>query len=261
MVPYKFNPFPEIKTHKFNPIYIQQIHKDNILNEEHASQALKDSLFIIDREDQITKFVNLIQDAYKLKQKKLILIKGSRGSGKSLFLRRGFYELLKQDRYFHESIFKTETKRIFFCTYQTPITVKKPFNGFYKIFREIYQYLFLYFDEKIHIKSYHFAKSNFGNINSILDQESNKNSIQSQNLKKFNDEIINIILEEKCFHLIKYLELMLKKDLIKLFENKFKKSKDEIDKLSANKNNDVISYDQDNLYTFNRSKNIYILNI
>jgi len=260
-MPYKYNPFPEMKTHKFNPIYMEQIHKETSLNEEHASEVLKDSLFIIDREENLKKFVGLIQNAYKLKEKKLILIKGPTGSGKSLFLRRGFYELLKQDRYFHESIFKTDTKRIVFCTFQTPITIKKPYNGFYKIFREMYQYLYLFFDEKITLKSHQFAKSNLTNSNANLDHQSNKmrnlNDNNSSKLKKnFSEEIINLIIEEKCFNLIKYLELILKRDLLKLFENKFKKAKDESNFINNNEsyNEDAISYTPDNFYTFNRSK-------
>lgn len=272
---YKFNPFPEIKTHKFNPILMGQIHKENVVNEEHVAEALKDSLFQIDREAQLSKFVSVIQEAYKTRQKKLVLIKGPTGSGKSLFLRRGFYEFLNNNKDFYESVFKTETKRIFFCTYQTPITQKKPFNGFYKIFREMFQYLFLYFDEKVNIKSFKFAKqSSNGNAESLKDQ----GSVNSK-IKRFDEEIISIIIQEKCFYLIKYLELILKKDLIGMFEKRFKKApskKEDSDPTNNNfdKNNvnqganqnknheenqdaDNLNYAQENLYTFNRSNFIY----
>ncbi len=186
-----------------------------MINHEHAKQALKDSLFIIDRDNQIKRFVKVIKDAYQLKKKKCILVKGCTGSGKSLFLRCSFVELIKQDNNFQESTFNTDTKRIFFCTNQTPITIKKPFNGFYKIFREIYQYLYLYFDEKINIKACNFNKCNLENI-SNEDKDSNKNSLRCINVKRFNEEIINIIIEEKCFYLIKYLEMILKKDLMNI---------------------------------------------
>jgi len=265
-----------------------QIHKENMVNEDHAAEALKDSLFLIDREEQLSKFVKVIQEAYKTKAKKLVLIKGPTGSGKSLFLRRGFFEFLNNNKKFSESIFKTEKKRILFCTYQTPISLKKPFNGFYKIFREMFQYLFLNFDEKVNIKSFKNTNqnNNFGRENVELNKNKDNQApsyATSSTIKEFNEQIISIIIEENCFYLIKYLELILKVDLIGMFERKFNKAaasykeESENENTSTNNNNinnnlnnvnnfsnsfknneqqdaEVLNYTPENLYTFNRSK-------
>ncbi len=241
--PFKYNPFPEIKTHKFNPIYMDQIHEEKILNEEHAKEKLKDSLFIVNRNESIKNFINSIQDSYTNKTKNIISIKGPIGSGKSLFLRRGFYELLKQNKSFHDSIFSTNKKRIMFCTFQSPITLKKPYNAFYKIFREMFNYLNLFYDEKINIRTYNFVKMN-SNTN-IKEETSSQKNI----LKRFSEEIINIILEEKCFSLIKFIEIILKQNLFKLFEKKYRKS-------NENFNNPIDQFNGENLITFNKSINI-----
>jgi len=180
-------------------------------------------------------------------------------------LRRGFYEFLNDEKIFYDSVFKTENKRILFCTYQTPITIKKPFNGFYKIFREVFQYLFLYFDEKVNIKTF---KNKPDNYDSAYKESNKEQASNSSRFKKFNEEIISIIVEEKCFYLIKYLEMILKKDLMTMFEHQFKQPS--IKEETQNKNNnlndnnnlsnnenktdaEVLSYTPDILYTFNRS--------
>ena len=54
----------------------------------------------------------------------------------------------------------------------------------------MYNYLVLFYEEKMNLKNYY---------NENLD----KNSFEKS--KKFTDEIINIILDENCFYLIKYL--------------------------------------------------------
>lgn len=217
-MPYTYNPFPELKTHRFNPIYLEQIPKERILNEEHTVEALKDSLFMIDREESLSRFVSLISNAYTNKLKKNIFINGPIGSGKTLFLRRGFYELMNLNKNFRQSVLNVEKKRILFCTYQTPITDKKPYNAFYKIFREIFEYLVLYYDEKSGIKNFNYFK-----INSIqpLQEDAEPNRLKSNNKKlfrNFKEEIKQIIIEEKCFSLIKYLEMILKTDLLKFFQ-------------------------------------------
>jgi Cdc6-like AAA superfamily ATPase len=205
-------------------------------------EKLVDSLFIVERTDEINSFLILLKEAYSKKEKKTIIIKGPMGSGKSLFIRHSFYKLLNDESNFHKSFFDVEKKKIVFCTYQTPISRLKPLNGFYKIFREMYNYLVLFYEEKMNLKNYY--NENF-----------DKNSFEKS--KKFTDEIINIILDENCFYLIKYLELILKQDLIKIFEEKYLVDKKE----NNNDNNNINVYNNNYNFTLDddqrekRSKN------
>ena len=196
---------------------------------------------MVDRDDELKKFLDILQKNYTLNRKKLILISGFMGSGKSLFLRRGFYEFLTINKNFNSSAFNVERRRILFCTNQTPITSKKPFNAFYKIFREMFEYLQLFYDEINQI--------NYNNINFIEDKNIKNKKTKKKN---FTEEIIDIIIEENCFHLIRYLELILKIDLLKFFEKKFK-SKDYENNFNSNNSNNL-NYAAEHIYTFNKSK-------
>lgn len=156
---------------------------------------------------------------------------------------------------FQKSIFESDKKKILFCTYQTPITYIKPFNAFYKIFREMYSYLYLFYEEKM-------------NLRNLMNQQNNQNNTHSNNssfvykkAKKFSDEIINIILDEECFYLIKYLELILKQDLLKLFEKKFKSNN--INNNVNNNNNLNINLNENRNYDFtleDQRENTFTLN-
>lgn len=246
--PHEYNPFPEIKTHKFNPVFKDQISERENFEKFYGKEELVDSLFIADRTNELNSFLILLKEAFVKKERKIIIIKGPMGCGKSLFLRHGLYKFLTNDSNFHKSLFDTDKKKIVFCTFQTPTSRLKPYNAFYKIFRDMFNYLYLFYEEKINLK-----KLNSNTPENSMSNFNNGNDVNNSNrkAKKFSDEIINIILDEQCFYLIKYIELILKQDLIKLFEKKFKSNKNEINL----NDNFTLENQRENTVTLNKSKN------
>ena len=89
-------------------------------------------------------FVTKLNEIYKKKLKKFIMIKGHYGCGKSFFIRKGLYSFLKDIKTNQElsEIYFNNTNLAFpnfvLCNYQTSMLEHIPFNGVSMIFRQIY---------------------------------------------------------------------------------------------------------------------------
>jgi hypothetical protein len=86
---------PEVKTHKHN-IMLGKPSPDNIniSPEMFASKAL----FMAGRKDNINELLNDLNRVYKEDAKEYILVRGTTGSGKSLFIRKVLYEFIEMNR-------------------------------------------------------------------------------------------------------------------------------------------------------------------
>ena len=149
------DPFPYIRTHCCNPVpffNIQQFIEDqgdNGKNKKNNNQKnyLKNSLEMAGRTEEFEAFVSKLDEIYKKKLKKIIMIRGQYGCGKSFFIRKGLYSFLKDIKTNQElsEIYFNNTNLAFpnfvLCNYQTPMLEHIPFNGVSMIFRQIYFWL------------------------------------------------------------------------------------------------------------------------
>ena len=226
------DPFPYIRTHCCNPVpffNIQQFIEDqgdNGKNKKNNNQKnyLKNSLEMAGRTEEFEAFVSKLDEIYKKKLKKIIMIRGQYGCGKSFFIRKGLYSFLKDIKtnqelseiYFNYSFLKDiktnqELSEIYFnntnlafpnfvlCNYQTPMLEHIPFNGVSMIFRQIYFWL----------KNNYFTKE--------------KNSFKKINVKEFDkeedikypfnvivgDELVELICKNNCLDQLDAIEEML----------------------------------------------------
>ena len=138
------DPFPFIRTHDNNPIpYVNY-------NDNKSKNNLKYSFKLVGKKKEINIFVNKLQFIYKNNLKKILLVKGQYGSGKSFFIRKCLFEFLntKENKKLYEFYYNINNEsstiknpNIILCSFQYPLIRNIPFNGIAFIFRQIYVYL------------------------------------------------------------------------------------------------------------------------
>ena len=95
--PKEEDPFPFIRTHCCNPVpfynleqyFIDQGEEVNKKKNNNQKNYLKNSLEMAGRIEEFEAFVSKLNEIYKKKLKKFIMIKGQYGCGKSFFIRKG----------------------------------------------------------------------------------------------------------------------------------------------------------------------------
>ena len=211
--PTEEDPFPFIRTHCNNPIpfynieqyIVDQGEDQNKKKTNNRKNYLKNSLEMAGRTQEFEAFVTKLNDVYKKKIKKFIMIKGQYGCGKSFFIRKGLYSFFKDIESNQElSEFYFNNPELAFpnfvlCNYQTPMLEHIPFNGVSMIFRQIYLWL----------TNNYFKKENnlLKEINvKIYDKdESNKYPFESL----MGDELAKLICKNHCLDQLEAIEEML----------------------------------------------------
>lgn len=126
LTPNPTNPFPYIRTHKYNCICNisgpSQIDID-------ANKFLLRSHFMIGRSEELNYLLNLYMSVYENKTKEIIVLKGVVGSGKSLLIRRSLYEFFNKNQEIKRYYKGISSNPLILCDFQTPFSIKKPFNG------------------------------------------------------------------------------------------------------------------------------------
>ena len=150
------DPFPFIRTHCCNPVpfynvsqFIADQNDSKSIKLYNPKNALKNSLEMAGRVEEFEIFVSKLNEIYRKKLKKFLMIKGQYGCGKSFFIRKGLYSFFKDID--HEAnqeladIYLNNPEKAFpnfvLCNYQTPMLEHIPFNGVAMIFRQIYLWL------------------------------------------------------------------------------------------------------------------------
>jgi hypothetical protein len=86
---------PEIKTHKHN-IMLGRPSPDNI--NISADMMSAKAIFMGGRKDNINELLNDLNRVYKEDTKEYVLIRGTIGSGKSLFIRKTLFDFVEMNR-------------------------------------------------------------------------------------------------------------------------------------------------------------------
>ena len=273
------DPFPFIRTHKHNcfSTKIEQYYYNHyreralrnklklhlignlpmpiIANEEEKvkiNQKLQKSQVIYGYDEEIAKFVNIMNIVTQKSKKQFMLVKGPLGVGKSLFLRTALIKYLDQNEELKNIYFNKDD--IFLCGIVDPLTATFPYNTFCFILRKIYLYL-----KKVNelndifklCKELHLDEENIKNINFVLSMgkkdiditdefpEKRKNTF-SNNDKNGNNVIISFISELEGPHKIKdtnkinyfFFEII---KLYKFYLNKKYNDPNEINKSNSGK--------------------------
>ena len=157
LIPKPDDPFPFIRTHCCNPVpfynihqfIIDQAYEGPIAKKKAEKNYLKNSLEMAGRFDEFEAFVSKLNEIYRRKAKKFLMIKGQYGCGKSFFIRKGLYSFFKdiddEANIELSEIYLNNPKLAFpnfvLCGYQTPMLEHIPFNGVAMIFRQIYLWI------------------------------------------------------------------------------------------------------------------------
>jgi hypothetical protein len=210
--PKEDDPFPFIRTHCCNPVPFynveqffedqdEEVKKKRINNQKNY---LKNSLEMAGRIQEFEAFVTKLNEIYKKKLKKFIMIKGHYGCGKSFFIRKGLYSFFKDietnqelsDIYFNNP--NLAFPNFVLCNYQTPMLEHIPFNGVSMIFRQIYLWL---------------TKNYFKKENSLVKINLNEFDKDENNKYPFNtiigDEMAKLICKNNCLEHLEAIEEML----------------------------------------------------
>ena len=215
LIPKQDDPFPFIRTHCCNPVPFYNISQFIVdqngdgTSEKKTSQKnyLKNSLEMAGRIEEFEVFVSKINEIYRKKNKKFLMIRGQYGCGKSFFIRKGLYSFFKDiDNEANQEladIYLNNPELAFpnfvLCNYQTPMLEHIPFNGVSMIFRQIYLWL---------------NKHYFDKEKTLLEQidiaEIEKNEAQNYPFKTLSgDDMAKLICKTHCLDKIEAIEEML----------------------------------------------------
>ena len=156
LFPKQEDPFPFIRTHCCNPVpfynitqFVADQSNGSSKKKNNPKNYLKNSLEMAGRIEEFEIFVSKLNEIYRKKLKKFLMVKGKYGCGKSFFIRKGLYSFFKDI----ENEANQELADIYLnnpglafpnfvlCGYQTPMLEHIPFNGLSMIFRQIYLWL------------------------------------------------------------------------------------------------------------------------
>ena len=212
-IPHYNDPFPLIRTHKynaFNPMnkvvtlnlinrIIQNKHTANspsIKKEqmnEYSMKKLKKSQTIFGHSKEIERIINLMNSLIRLKKKQFIVVRGPAGVGKSLFVRKALNNFIGLNEKLSKNYFIGD--EFLFCNIVKPFSATLPYNTISLILRKIY-FNILNLKELKHLmkrtEDLSLDDEDFKHISYILSLGRNdidiKNEIDSLNLskKKFN---------------------------------------------------------------------------
>ena len=189
------DPFPLLRTHKFNSYspkinhyfynHLQNDSFDNSINvdiignlpmlnivneneEKKMKKILEKSKNIYGYNDEINRFVNILNKIRQKNKKQILLIKGPLGVGKSLFLRNALCKYIDSNEELKKIYYNDD---FFFFNTVDPLTVTFPYNIFCFILRKIYFYI-----KKINklneinnlCEKLHLDNDNIKNINFVL---------------------------------------------------------------------------------------------
>ena len=163
--PSKYNPFPIIKCHCYNPDNFNYLNSDLYKDEKHEFEK---SLMMAGRKVELKAFVSKLDEIKEKNLKKFI--KGEYGSGKSHFIRKGLYTFFNEEnnielynQYINNKGFLKPN--IVLCSNQHPFVYMTPFNALAYIIRQIYQWLNknIYYKEKNKFEKIK-INQNYGNI-------------------------------------------------------------------------------------------------
>ena len=219
-IPNIYDPFPLIRTHKYNSYspkiknyfnrhlknisYGNKINLNEIARKSQSIQLSEEGLkkmkerfdksnIIFGRENDIIKLVNIMKTVTKKNRKQIILIKGPLGVGKSLFLRNALNMYMDNNEEL-KNIHLNEDEFLF-CNKLDPLIVTFPYNTFCFIFRKLFFHL-----KRLNLleelcestRDINLDDENIGNINFILSmgkkdinikEEFNK-ALKQNNLKR-----------------------------------------------------------------------------
>ena len=215
LIPKQDDPFPFIRTHCCNPIPFYNISQfiadqsgeGSSEKKPNNKNYLKNSLEMAGRIEEFEIFVTKIDEIYRKKSKKFLMIRGQYGCGKSFFIRKGLYSFFKDI----ENEANQELAEIYLnnpelafpnfvlCNYQTPMLEHIPFNGVSMIFRQIYLWL---------------NKNYFNKENTLLERidftEIQKDDSQHYPFEEISgDKMAKLICKNHCLDKIEAIEEML----------------------------------------------------
>ena len=145
---------PRIKKYFYNHFqnisYGNKINLDGIANYSSPGQSseeeqnkmeekFKKSNKIIGRENEIRRFINIMENVTNKNKKQIILIKGPLGVGKSLFLRKALNDYLDKNEEL-KNIHLNEDEFIF-CNKLDPLVATFPYNTMCFLFRKLFFHL------------------------------------------------------------------------------------------------------------------------
>ena len=226
-IPSYYDTFPLIRTHKHNS-YSPKIkqyfsnHFDNfsirnIINchgianlpiliqcsqqeENKMNYKFNKSITIFGKDNEIKKFVNIMNKVTENNIKQTLLIRGPLGTGKSLFLRKVLNQYLDNNEDL-KSIHLNEDEFIF-CNKIDPLITTFPYNTFCFIFRKIF----------LHLKRLKLLKA--------LNEKTKNIKLDSENIKNIN---FMLSIGKKDININEEFERVSEEvDLLKLFKNKNK---------------------------------------
>ena len=181
---------PQLRTHK-NNFYLGSTNEYEKKYEVPVS--LSKSTFMVGRKIDLESFKKDLMNTYKYNFKELVLIRGVFGSGKTLFVRKAFYEFLEQNKELRNRYFAARSNSnldFIFISNQNPRTYNIPFNGFNKIFKEILKNFILFDPQLAKMKE---MKHKIGGDETII----------------LCDFIGEILFESNCYYYQKYIEEIL----------------------------------------------------
>jgi Cdc6-like AAA superfamily ATPase len=188
---------PEPSLYNIFPLLLT--HRNNIPTDGQGSSALFEaSLYMVGRDKELECFKTCICDYLRQKSTEVLVIRGFIGSGKSLLIRRGMYELFESNKELKKNYLNKPEYPSIFMSYQNPLTYTNPLNGFHKILRKIYRTL---------------------TTNKIRSKCIFKTFPESDVTLKSNDIIGDLLIESEGCFMIPYIEEILKTSLSKHFES------------------------------------------
>ena len=215
LIPKQDDPFPFIRTHCCNPVPFYNISQfiadqsgEGTTEKKNTNKNyLKNALEMAGRVEEFEIFVTKINEIYRKKGKKFLMIRGQYGCGKSFFIRKGLYSFFKDIE--HDA--NQELSEIYLnnpglafpnfvlCNYQTPMLEHIPFNGISMIFRQIYLWL---------------NKNYFNRENALFEQidfrEIEKEDNQNYPFTTINgDKMARLICKNHCLDKLEAIEEML----------------------------------------------------
>jgi len=215
LFPKQDDPFPFIRTHCCNPIPFYNISQfvadqsNESPNGKKYNQKnyVKNSLEMAGRIEEFEIFVSKINEIYRKKSKKFLMVKGKYGCGKSFFIRKALYSFFKdiEDDANQElaELYLNNPQLAFpnfvLCGYQTPMFEHIPFNGVCMIFRQIYLWL----------------NTNYFNKDKTLFEEINLKEIEQSENQTYpfktlmGDAMASLICKNHCLDKIEAIEEML----------------------------------------------------
>lgn len=176
---------PKIRTHR-NNYFLGPVSEKEKINDVPKSVSM--AIFMVSRKIQLESFKKDLISVVKYNKKELILIRGVYGSGKSLFVRKAFYEIITSNK---ELRTKLASKKGFlefiFITAHNPRSFNLPFTGFNSIFRSIYKCL----------------------TNTKLEKQRVIHKLGDEKIEVDCDSIGEILFESNCYSYRKYIEEIL----------------------------------------------------